>query len=72
MNLDKLRHLALNMLCTDYITPRDMELELAKGFLKISAVVESAKKLASYVEECYPGLYVTDQIRADLKELEID
>ena len=34
------------------------------------AIAEWGKKLASYVEECYPGIKVTESIRDALKALE--
>lgn len=37
---------------------------------KLRAVVEASIKLRNYVEECYPGLHVTDTINEALAKLE--
>lgn len=45
MTHEELRHLALNMLATNYITPREMELNLARAFLALSEKFERMEKV---------------------------
>lgn len=51
---------------------RDFEFIAASRTLmpKLLKVAEAGLKLADYIEECWPGLQVTDTIREARKELE--
>lgn len=43
MTSDDVHKLALNILCTNYMVPRQMELELARAYLKVERQLEIAK-----------------------------
>lgn len=44
--------------------------QLTRQLLTMQALINAGEKLASYIEECYPGLHVTDTFRELEKELE--
>ncbi len=50
-------HLALNMLATNYITPREMELALAKSYL---ALVNKLKLAEAVMDAAGELIYMTD------------
>jgi hypothetical protein len=53
MTRDEAKHLALNILCSNKITPREMELDLARAFLALESRLAKAEAFKSVVREYF-------------------
>lgn len=69
MKLEKLREIASKRTRDGFI-PIDNMIMLETHIHGLLDVVEAGIKLRNYIEECYPGLYVTDTINEALAKLE--